>query len=168
MALCGEDSAETGAVCSSLPHIWEQPSVHTALHAMPGHWLAPGQGGRQWPKSINDGQHLGPFACSCQRTHKKTPWTSTAWLPSEAIWCLGLLKAHFNSFQLAGNFPAKFQANSCFLQDLNVLYRMSWAQPRLGGAFLWIPNIHGLRLLQTGESERCIWKVFSWAKKTWG
>lgn len=33
MALCGEDSAETGAVCSFLPRIWEQSSGNTALHA---------------------------------------------------------------------------------------------------------------------------------------
>lgn len=123
MALRGEDSAETGAVYSSLPRIWEQSSVHTALHAVPGHWLAPGQGGGQWLKSINDGQHLGPFVCSCQKTHKKLPWTGSGWLPSETIWCL-VLKAHFK-LCLEGNFPAKFQANRCFLQDLNVSYRMS-------------------------------------------
>lgn len=167
MALCGEDSAEIVEVYPFLPRIWDQSSVHTALHAMPEHCLAPGQGGRQWLKTINDGQHLGPSVCSCQRTHKKPPWTGAGSLPSEAIWCLGLLKAHFQLW-LAGNFPTNFQANSCSLQDLSVLYRMSSVQPRLWGAFFWIPNIPGLGVLQTGESEICIWKVFSWAKKPWG
>lgn len=79
MALCGEDSAEIVEVYPFLPCIWEQSSVHTAFHAMPGHCLAPGQGGRQWLKTINDGQHLGPSVCSCQRTHKKPPWFTSQW-----------------------------------------------------------------------------------------
>ena len=128
--LCGEDGAEAGAAWTPLPLGNSPRCTLPSLHAVPGHRLAeqgwhrpaPGQGARQRLNSADDGPHLGPFVCSGWWTHKKPPRTRAGWLPSEAVWSVGFVKAHFKLMS-AGNFPGNFQPNSCFLQVLYVACR---------------------------------------------